>query len=234
MVHQQSSHLFESILDGTNATALFSFLHSNDPRSYNTAQEAMLAASRASKSCRRFVPSDYGGDIDRFPGLPRFYEPTHRAFRENILRHETEIEWTAANHGWFMDYFVQGSKVDPTTLPYGFSGRSPATAGQGENDNNSKDIDFSIPRSYMKPLPGIWPLDLDSFTATRLGTGNEAIGWTSARDVARALVRLVQAPAGSWEKHTYVAGEIGTWYQAISKVEKFLGRKFVVVDPPSE
>ncbi|EER26921.1 hypothetical protein CPC735_011000 [Coccidioides posadasii C735 delta SOWgp] len=145
-----------------------------------------------------------------------------------------EIEWTAVNHGWFMDYFVQGSKVDPTTLPYGFSGRSPATAGQGENDNNSKDIDFSIPRSYMQPLPGIWPLDLDSFTATRLGTGNEAIGWTSARDVARALVRLVQAPAGSWEKHTYVAGEIGTWNRAISKVEKFLGRKFVVVDPPSE
>ncbi|QVM10866.1 hypothetical protein D8B26_005518 [Coccidioides posadasii str. Silveira] len=88
-VSDYTASSIQAILDATNATALFSFLHSNDPRSYNTAQEAMLAASRASKSCRRFVPSDYGGDIDRFPGLPRFYEPTHRAFRENILRHET-------------------------------------------------------------------------------------------------------------------------------------------------
>ncbi|PLB54030.1 hypothetical protein P170DRAFT_431727 [Aspergillus steynii IBT 23096] len=230
-VTEYSAPSIQSILNQTKATALFSLLHSNDPSFYNTAHEAMLTACRNSDLCKRFVPSDYGGDIDRFPSLPRFYDSTHRVFRETISN-ETEVEWTFVNGGWFMDYIVQGNKVDPTIVPYKPSTRGPAKSAKPAMLNT--ELDTSKVRSYMKPLPGIWPLDLDTFTATKLGTGEEPIGWTSARDVARALVKLLDAPSGSWEKHTYVAGQIGTWNEAIGIAEEFYGRKFDVTEKMTE
>lgn len=134
---------------------LFSFLHSNDPSFYNTVHEAMLAACRESRTCKRFVPSEYGGNLRTHPLLPRFYEPTHAAFR-NVLAAQHHVRWTLVNIGWFMDYFV------PTE------------------------------RSYMKPLHPVWPVDIDKWQAVVLGTGEEKIAWTSARDVCKALVRLIE------------------------------------------
>ncbi|KAK1148118.1 hypothetical protein N8T08_010757 [Aspergillus melleus] len=224
-VTDYSAPSIQPILNQAKATALFSFLHSNDPAFYNTAHEAMLMACRNSETCKRFVPSEYGGDIDRFPGLPRFYDSTHRVFRETIAD-EKDVEWTLVNGGWFMDYIVQGNKVDPTTVSYKPASRGPSEAAKPAT--LPRDLDTSKVRSHMKPLPGVWPLDLDTFTATRLGTGEEPIGWTSARDVARALVKLLDAPRGSWEKHTYVVGQIGTWDEAIHIAEEFYGRKFEV------
>lgn len=229
-----STPSIQSILTETNATALLSFLHSNDPAFYNTAHEAMLTACKNSPKCKRFIPSDYGGDIDRFPNLPRFYDSTHRVFRESIA-HEKEIEWTLVNGGWFMDYIVQGNRVDPTAVPY-TSAEDNANANADVKPTTPKydDLDTSKVRSYMKPLPGIWPLDLDTFAATRLGTGEEPIGWTAARDVARALVALLDAPWGSWEKHTYVVGQVGTWNEAMGIAEEFYGRRFQVKEKSRE
>ena len=49
-------------------------------------------------------------------------------------------------------------------------------------------------KTFMKPLPGVWPIDLHKRKAVMLGTGDEEIGWTAARDVAKALVRLAGMP----------------------------------------
>ncbi|PLN86490.1 NAD(P)-binding protein [Aspergillus taichungensis] len=226
-VTEYTAPALQSVLDDVEATVLLSFLHSNDTSVYNAAHEAMYQACKASRTCRRFVPSDYGGDIERFPGLPRFYDATHRAFRESVLESEDDddnrVEWTVVNGGWFMDYFAQGSAVDPTALSYRELHRS-----EGGEVTSAKSFDHTRVRSYMKPLPGIWPLDLDTFSAVIPGTGDEPIGWTAARDVAKALVRLVQAPRGTWERHTYVVGEIGTWNRAVGIVERLFGRKIQV------
>ncbi|PLB36858.1 NAD(P)-binding protein [Aspergillus candidus] len=228
-VTEYTAPALQFVLDDIEATVLLSFLHSNDTGVYNTAHEAMYQACRASHTCRRFVPSDYGGDIERFPGLPRFYDATHRAFREKVLESgdddddDDRVEWTVVNGGWFMDYFAQGSAVDPTALAYRELDES-----EGGEVGTAPSFDPTRVRSYMKPLPGIWPLDLDTFSAVIPGTGDEPIGWTAARDVAKALVRLVQAPRGTWERHTYVVGEIGTWNRAVDTVERFFGRKIQV------
>ena len=178
-----------SILDDTSAIVLFSFLHSNDPAHYNVYHENMLSACTASKSCKRFVPSEYGGDIDHFPNLPRFYEPTHAAFRE-VLKQQSEVEWTLVNQGWFMDYFVPDEKT------------------------------------YMKNLYPIWPLNVSDggWKATVLGSGDEKVAWTCARDVGKALVRLIETK--EWDRHIYLAGEISTWKEAIRILEEHKGRDF--------
>ncbi|KAF4960074.1 hypothetical protein FSARC_10569 [Fusarium sarcochroum] len=84
-------------------------------------------------------------------------------------------------------------------------------------------------RSYVRSFPNGWPIDLEKKTVRVIGTGDEAVGWTSARDLAKAVVKLV--PHDDWPDHTYIFGELGTWNQAIEKVERFHGvelqRKYV-------
>ncbi|XXG96828.1 hypothetical protein Hte_003119 [Hypoxylon texense] len=47
------------------------------------------------------------------------------------------------------------------------------------------------------------------------GTGNEPVDFTWARDVARALAALVEAPRGAWEPYTFVSGERSCWNDAV-------------------
>lgn len=124
---------------------------------YNTTHEILLAACQKSKSCKRLVPSEFGGDIDKCPQLPRFFAKTRGEFRE-ILKSQTEVEWTAVCCGWFMDYFVPANK------------------------------------SYLKEIPGWWPQDIVKWELELRGTGDEAQSFTLARDVAKAIVKLVEIP----------------------------------------
>jgi hypothetical protein len=70
----------------------------------------MIQACVRSPRCKRFVPSEYGGDIERFPQHPEFYVPTHGAIREVLLQ-QHDLEFTFFNLGWFMDYFVPSSRT---------------------------------------------------------------------------------------------------------------------------
>ncbi|KAF7542179.1 hypothetical protein G7Z17_g11814 [Cylindrodendrum hubeiense] len=74
-------------------------------------------------------------------------------------------------------------------------------------------------KSHMRPFPEGWPIDMEAKTVRVVGTGNEPIGWTAARDLAKAVVKLVSSD--DWDKHIYIYGELGTWNKAIEQVESF-------------
>jgi hypothetical protein len=76
----------------------------------------MIKACQLSPKCKRFMPSECGGDIERFPQYPLFYEPTHEPVRK-ALREQNDIEWTLFNLGWFMDYFVPENNSYMKRLP---------------------------------------------------------------------------------------------------------------------
>jgi nucleoside-diphosphate-sugar epimerase len=86
------------------------------------------------------------------------------------------------------------------------------------------DYFISSDKSYMKPLPNIWPLDLKQKTLRLLGSGDEPVTFTAARDAARALAHLVNVP--NWPTYTYVAGETTTWNQVLHKMEQRFQTKF--------
>ncbi|KAL1740770.1 hypothetical protein HDZ31DRAFT_46842, partial [Schizophyllum fasciatum] len=75
---------------------------------------------------------------------------------------------------------------------------------------------------YMKSIVPVWPLDLKAGRVVVPGTGEEPIGLTAARDVARAAVKLVDAPL--WDPITYVCGENTTWNKLIRDVEGFYSK----------
>lgn len=98
-----------SILDSANAVALISCLDCpND--SYIPIHSGFLNACKRSKSCKRFIPSEYAGNIDDFPLLPKFYEVSREPFRK-VLQESSGVEWTLVEVGWLMDYFLPQEKT---------------------------------------------------------------------------------------------------------------------------
>ncbi|RAH46775.1 MFS general substrate transporter [Aspergillus brunneoviolaceus CBS 621.78] len=132
------------ILNTTQATTLLSLIRCpND--AYLPLHTHLLDACIASQTCKRLIPSEWAGNVDDFPLLPRSYGGTRAPFRE-ILRSRAashHVEWTLVHHGWFMDYFLPDHKsymayipgefpVDPQTWTYhGFGQGGGAVVGAG-------------------------------------------------------------------------------------------------------
>jgi len=69
----------------------------------------------------------------------------------------------------------------------------------------------------------IWRPNFQARVAKMPGTEDEPITWTSGRDTAKAMVRLLHVPKGQWDEHTYIAGETGTWNDAVQQLENYHG-----------
>ncbi|KAL8848891.1 MAG: hypothetical protein Q9221_006116 [Calogaya cf. arnoldii] len=93
-------------------------------------------------------------------------------------------------------------------------------------------MDYFLPKekSYMKPVPDEFPIDLDAWTAVVRGTGDEPQAWTLAREVGKAVVALL-ASQTPWEPIIYVSGQWGTFNETIKTMESFYG--MVPPSPPS-
>ncbi|KAL9614301.1 MAG: hypothetical protein Q9167_001184 [Letrouitia subvulpina] len=97
------------VLDEVRASTLISFLNIPDP-TYITVHSAILQACKLSKTCKRLIPSEYIGNSEAFSDKPDYYATTRLPFRE-MLRAQSEVEWTLFNCGWIMDYFLPSSKT---------------------------------------------------------------------------------------------------------------------------
>ncbi|KAI8293969.1 hypothetical protein K4K56_003403 [Colletotrichum sp. SAR 10_98] len=186
-IDEYSADSVLAVLEKVNATVLISTLHTDNPALYTSLHKALLLACKASKTCKRFIPSEFLGNLRKFDNIPHGIARARRAFRSELLN-ESEIKWTLVNLGWLADYFVQ------------------------QPDGS---------RSYISPFPQGWPINMEEGTVRVIGTGDEPVCWTAARDVAKAVVKLVSHD--EWPDHVYVFGEIGSWNQAIEKVERYYG-----------
>lgn len=69
----------------------------------------LLEACKASPKCKRYVPSEYAGNTDKFPDQPTFYFANHEPVRE-ALRAQKDVMWTLFNCGWLSDYVILEEK----------------------------------------------------------------------------------------------------------------------------
>ncbi|KAL4993344.1 hypothetical protein BDV10DRAFT_179350 [Aspergillus recurvatus] len=182
------------ILNSTRATALISLIRCSNSV-FLPLHKTFIHACLASTACKRFIPSEWVGDIEAFPNIPLSYATTRAPLRQYLQDLDKQfaqegskpkLEWTLFNLGWFMDYFLPPTK------------------------------------SYMKYLEGEFPIDVASWTYTVRGTGEEPQSWTAARDVARAVVELLKGE--EWEPVTYVCGEWGTFNDTARVLERFYDR----------
>ncbi|RAH65258.1 MFS general substrate transporter [Aspergillus aculeatinus CBS 121060] len=141
------------ILRTTHTTALISLLRCPD-EDYLPLHTTLLKACQLTETCTRFIPSEWAGDIESFPTLPRAYGRTRLPFRailaeqagsqtSDALSHPVQkIEYTLLNHGWCMEYFLPAHQ------------------------------------SHRRCMPGEFPIDLVAWRYTVRGTGEEAQSWT--------------------------------------------------------
>ncbi|PHH65595.1 hypothetical protein CDD81_2030 [Ophiocordyceps australis] len=66
---------------------------------------SLLQACQQSPKCKRFIPSEFGGDIESFPDQPSFVYPARKDIRK-ALQEQTDVEWTLIANGWLADYTV--------------------------------------------------------------------------------------------------------------------------------
>ena len=92
------------ILNDTKAQVLISFI-TDYTASFITVHENIISACLCSDHCKRFIPSEYAGNIAEFPGSPSFYYRTRQPIRQ-ILRQQDQLEWTPLCCGWLMDYIL--------------------------------------------------------------------------------------------------------------------------------
>ncbi|CAG7932849.1 unnamed protein product [Penicillium olsonii] len=142
---------------------------------------ALVEACKQSDVCKRFIPSEFGGNLETHPDQPGFYFRTREPVRK-ALREQEEVDWTLVSVGWLVDYVV------------------PA--------NNR----------YLKDIGPAFPIDLANRKIIIPGTGKEPIHVTSARDLAKALVLLLESR--NWETYTYISGEKTCWADVADIVTK--------------
>ncbi|KAJ0417839.1 hypothetical protein BJY00DRAFT_315441 [Aspergillus carlsbadensis] len=71
-----------------------------------TAHLALLSACRLSPRCKRFIPSEWTGNIEKHPQLePRYMHETREPIRQ-ALREQDEVMWTSVLVGWFAEYLL--------------------------------------------------------------------------------------------------------------------------------
>ncbi|MCJ1281405.1 hypothetical protein MMC26_000724 [Xylographa opegraphella] len=123
-----------SILNRTNASVLVSLINCPTDR-YIDIHRTLLQACLNSKRCKRFIPSEWTGNIDDFPLLPAEYAISREPFRKT-LKETKGVEWTLFNFGWLADYFLPQSKTyipaEPETFPIDPNNWRACTRGTGD------------------------------------------------------------------------------------------------------
>jgi uncharacterized protein YbjT (DUF2867 family) len=105
IVDYTSIESLTSALNEVEATTLISTILTYDTSTFVTTQKNLIAAAQASKNATRFIPSEYGVDIAKYPDQPGFYWETREPIRE-VLRNQSKLEWTLVCCGWIMDYIL--------------------------------------------------------------------------------------------------------------------------------
>ncbi|KAK5989565.1 Oxidoreductase swnR [Cladobotryum mycophilum] len=72
---------------------------------YTDVHRTLILACQESPKCKRFIPAEFAANIEAYPDEPGFYYAPHEPIRQ-MLRGQTDVEWTLVCIGWLTDYFV--------------------------------------------------------------------------------------------------------------------------------
>lgn len=132
-----------------NAEVLISTIADYTP-SYIDVHCTLIQACQQSPKCKRFIPSEFGGDIETYPDQPGCYYRTREPIRK-VLREQTDLEWTLVSVGWAADYVVPAKnryvKDIGAACPINLAGGSIVIPGTG-----NEPVNFTWMRDVAKAL----------------------------------------------------------------------------------
>lgn len=124
-----------SVLQGIEgSTALISTILDYTP-AFIDVHRRLIEAAKKSKTCKRFIPAEYGGNLEDFPDQPGFYSCLQGVIRAELVAQD-ELEWTLLSTGWFLDYVVpaQNRRLQDggDAIPVNIAGNSMVIPGTGK------------------------------------------------------------------------------------------------------
>ncbi|KAL3441371.1 hypothetical protein BJX65DRAFT_288707 [Aspergillus insuetus] len=153
IVDYASIDFLTSALNEAGATTLISTILTYDTSAFVTTQKNLIAAAQASRSVTRFIPSEYGVDIAKYPDQPGFYWETREPIRE-ILRNQSKLEWTLICCGWIVDYILPPAnrymKDIGDAFPINLAEKRMAIPGTG-----SEKVDWVSARDLARGIVGL-------------------------------------------------------------------------------
>ncbi|KAK0102840.1 hypothetical protein ONS96_005472 [Cadophora gregata f. sp. sojae] len=160
-------------------------------------QLKLLIACQNSLKCKRFIPSEFGGNLDSFPDLPEFYSFNRIPVRQALER-QTDVEWTLLNIGWLSDYQVPSRnrylKNMGPAYPVDFEKGEMVIPGTGNDE-----MDFTTARDMCKAIVALC-LTTEKWEPIIYAHG-ERTTWNRIRDL------LAGTPWGKGLKVSHVAKE---------------------------
>jgi len=160
-------------------------------------QLKLLQACQNSPNCKRFIPSEFGGNLDSFPDVPEFYSFNRIPVRQ-ALEKQTEVEWTLLNIGWIADYQVPSRnrylKSMGPAYPVNFEEGKMVIPGAGDDE-----MDFASARDMCKVIVSLC-LTTQKWEPIIYARG-ERTSWNRIRDL------LIGTPWGKVLKVTHVETE---------------------------
>ena len=117
---RQTDYSTESLLrffNASKATTLISLLNIFEKDSFLVAHRNIITACQQSDRCKRFIGSEWIGDIEKYPLSPPFYAETRAPIRI-ILEHQQDVEYTAVCPGWLIDHFVPAKETYMKHAPF--------------------------------------------------------------------------------------------------------------------
>lgn len=124
-----------SLLEGIEgSTALISTILDYTP-AFIQVHRRLIEAAKKSKTCKRFIPAEYGGNLEDFPDQPGFYSRLQGVIRTELAAQD-ELEWTLLSTGWFVDYVVPAGnrrlQDAGDAIPINIAGNSMLIPGTGK------------------------------------------------------------------------------------------------------
>lgn len=142
-----------SLLEGIEGTsALISAILDYTP-AFIDVHRRLIEAARKSTACRRFLPAEYGGNLEGFPDQPGFYARLQGAVRSQLAA-QGDLEWTLLSTGWFADYVVprrnRRLRDAGDAIPVNLAGRSMLIPGSG-----GEPLDLTAVRDVARAVAGL-------------------------------------------------------------------------------
>lgn len=138
----------------------------------------LITAAQRSPTCKRFIPSEFAGDVRSYPDQPAYFIKTHFPIRQ-ILKDQTDLEWTVVCVGLFADYVVpainrylmdmrEGNMIDFVNKRFTI----PGTGHEAIDMTSARDVARSLanlinmpawePFTYMSGSRTTWSSVIDS------------------------------------------------------------------------
>ncbi|RMZ73565.1 hypothetical protein GMOD_00008094 [Pyrenophora seminiperda CCB06] len=144
----------------TECHALISTISDTSP-AYTNVHTNLIRACQESQDCKRFIPAEFAANIKAYPDQPGFYYASHEPIRE-MLRTQTDLEWTLVCIGWLTDYFMPAKNRYIKDIghlhPINWTDRKIIIPGTGDEP-----VDFTWARdvasglaALLKAPPGSW------------------------------------------------------------------------------